>query len=103
MVIRISGPSCEAQLPPSISPSLPPTRPPSKFHNKLHYNDNQGREGRRMRGEIHATDPIGHTQASGTNNSLCIESIDYRTALMKAKCACWYAPKMNSSPGLGTC
>jgi len=38
-----------------------------------------------MRGEIHVTDQIGHTQASGTNNSLCI---DYRAALMEARGKC---------------
>jgi len=53
-----------------------------------------------MRGEIHVTDQIGHIQASGTNNSLWI---DYRTALMKARGTCWYAPKITFSPGLGTC
>jgi len=33
----------------------------------------EGKEGKRTRGEIYVTDQIGHTQASGTSYSLCID------------------------------
>ena len=59
----------------------------------------EGKGERRMRGEIHVTDQLGHTQASDTNNSLCI---DYRAALMEERGKCWSTLKMAPSSGLGT-
>ena len=44
------------------------------------------------------TDQIGHTQASGTNNSFCM---DYPADLMEARSKYWSTLKMAPSPGLG--